>query len=55
MASALDAAAGLASANTRVIIEHARRDAPPAQAGKLVLTRDLSSGDSALAFYVVHS
>jgi len=54
MASALEAAAGLASANTRVIIEHARRDAPPAQVGKLVLTRDLSSGDSALAFYVVN-
>ena len=55
MASALEAAAGLASANTRVIIEHARRDAPPAQVGKLVLTRNLLSGDSALAFYVVHS
>jgi 16S rRNA (guanine966-N2)-methyltransferase len=55
MASALEAAAGLASANTRVVIEHARRDTPPAQVGKLVLTRDLASGDSALAFYVVHS
>ena len=51
MASALAAAAGLATADTRVIIEHARRDAAPAEAGKLRLTRSLSSGDSGLAFY----
>ena len=51
MASALAAAAGIASSDTRVVIEHARRDEPPAEAGKLRLTRSLSSGDSGLAFY----
>jgi 16S rRNA (guanine966-N2)-methyltransferase len=51
MASALAAAAQLASADTRVIVEHAKRDAPPAETGKLRLTRNLSSGDSGLAFY----
>ena len=51
MASALAAAAGLASNDTRVIVEHARRDEPPAEAGKLRLTRSLTSGDSGLAFY----
>ena len=51
MASALTAAAGIASSDTRVVIEHARRDEPPAEAGKLRLTRSLSSGDSGLAFY----
>ncbi len=51
MASALAAAARLASPDTRVVIEHARRDEPPAEAGQLRLTRSLSSGDSGLAFY----
>ena len=51
MASAIAAAAELASSDTRVIVEHARRDAAPAEAGKLRLTRSLSSGDSGLAFY----
>ena len=51
MTSALAAAAELASADTRVIVEHAKRDAPPPEAGKLRLTRNLSSGDSGLAFY----
>jgi 16S rRNA (guanine(966)-N(2))-methyltransferase RsmD len=51
MASALAAAAGIASSDTRVVIEHARRDEPPAEAGTLQLTRTLSSGDSGLAFY----
>ena len=51
MASAIAAAAELAASDTRVIIEHARRDAAPAEAGKLRLTRNLSSGDSGLAFY----
>jgi 16S rRNA (guanine(966)-N(2))-methyltransferase RsmD len=49
--SALATAAGLAAPGTLVVIEHARRDAPPAEAGKLRLTRNLSSGDSGLAFY----
>jgi 16S rRNA (guanine966-N2)-methyltransferase len=51
MATALETAAGLATASTLVVVEHAKRDPPPAQAGSLVLTRDLVSGDSALAFY----
>ena len=51
MAAALAAAARLASPDTRVVIEHARRDAAPAEAGQLRLTRSLPSGDSALAFY----
>jgi 16S rRNA (guanine(966)-N(2))-methyltransferase RsmD len=51
MASALAAAAGIATSDTRVVIEHARRDEPPAEAGQLRLTRSLSSGDSGLAFY----
>jgi 16S rRNA (guanine966-N2)-methyltransferase len=51
MTSALAAAARLASADTQVIVEHAKRDVPPAEAGKLTLTRNLPSGDSGLAFY----
>jgi 16S rRNA (guanine966-N2)-methyltransferase len=53
LASALKTAARLASARTVVIAEHARRDAAPATIGQLVLTRDLVSGDSGLAFYRV--
>jgi hypothetical protein len=34
-----------------VVFEHARRAPAPASIGRLVLTRDLVSGDSALAFY----
>lgn len=34
-----------------LVLEHARRVPPPAQGGRLGLTRDLVSGDSALAFY----
>jgi 16S rRNA (guanine966-N2)-methyltransferase len=49
--AALTAAARLASNGTRVIIEHAKRDPAPAPAGLLVLTRELISGESALAFY----
>ncbi len=51
MASALAAAAGIAASDTRVVIEHARRDEPPPEAGALRLTRSLPSGDSGLAFY----
>ena len=51
--AALNAAERISSSNTRVIIEHATRDPAPAQAGVLVLRRDLRSGDSALAFYTV--
>jgi 16S rRNA (guanine966-N2)-methyltransferase len=34
-----------------VVVEHARRDAAPQEAGRLRLTRQVTSGDSALAFY----
>jgi 16S rRNA (guanine(966)-N(2))-methyltransferase RsmD len=51
LADALERAAALATDGTLVLIEHARRDQAPAAAGTLVLTRDLGSGDSALAFY----
>jgi len=51
MTSALATAARLASPETRVVIEHARRDEPPAEAGQLRLTRSVLSGDSGLAFY----
>ena len=34
-----------------VVLEHARRIAAPDHAGRLTRTRDLRSGDSALAFY----
>lgn len=51
LAKALKTAAELASSHTLVIAEHAKRDKVPANAGPLTLTRDLVSGDSALAFY----
>ena len=51
LTAALTAVAGLAGSNTRVVIEHARRDRAPQQVEALVLTRELSSGDSGLAFY----
>jgi 16S rRNA (guanine(966)-N(2))-methyltransferase RsmD len=49
--AALEHAERLSTAGTRIVVEHAKRDAPPAHAGALVLTRDLVSGDSGLAFY----
>jgi 16S rRNA (guanine966-N2)-methyltransferase len=51
LAAALSAAAAIASDETLVVVEHAKRDVPPAAAGKFTLTRDLVSGDSGLAFY----
>ena len=53
MTRALDAAGAMASADTLVIVEHAKRDPPPEVGGRLALTRDLTSGDSGLAFYRV--
>jgi 16S rRNA (guanine(966)-N(2))-methyltransferase RsmD len=52
LAAALAGAESIASAGTRVVVEHAKRDPAPLRAGTLVLTRDLVSGDSGLAFYV---
>jgi 16S rRNA (guanine966-N2)-methyltransferase len=51
--SALSAAALLSSDDAQVIVEHAKRDAPAKQVGKLTRTRDLVSGDSGLAFYAI--
>jgi 16S rRNA (guanine(966)-N(2))-methyltransferase RsmD len=48
---ALAAADGLTSDATLVVVEHARRDAAPEEAGALIRVRELTSGDSALAFY----
>jgi 16S rRNA (guanine966-N2)-methyltransferase len=53
LTAALATAAEIASAETRVVLEHATRDVPPRRAGHLVLTRDLASGDSGLAFYAL--
>jgi 16S rRNA (guanine966-N2)-methyltransferase len=48
---ALDAAASLVAESGLLVLEHARRDAAPTSATSLVKTRDVVSGDSALAFY----
>lgn len=48
---ALAAADRLAGGGTLVVLEHAARDASPAETGALVRVRELKSGDSALAFY----
>jgi 16S rRNA (guanine(966)-N(2))-methyltransferase RsmD len=51
MIEALEASASLVAPGGLLVLEHARRDgAPPSPTG-LVKTRDLVSGDSALAFY----
>jgi 16S rRNA (guanine(966)-N(2))-methyltransferase RsmD len=51
MAAALETGARLLADTGILIVEHARRDPVPAMAGVLSRTRDLVSGDSALAFY----
>ncbi len=51
MSQALEAAASLVAQNGLLVLEHATRDAAPPSATDLVRTRDLVSGDSALAFY----
>jgi 16S rRNA (guanine966-N2)-methyltransferase len=43
--------ARLLAANGALVLEHARRQASPASAGGLTRTREVTSGDSALAFY----
>ena len=50
-AQALDATQPLASAGTRVVVEHATRHAPPAGPSGLRLTRTVKAGDSAISFY----
>jgi 16S rRNA (guanine(966)-N(2))-methyltransferase RsmD len=41
----------IAAPDAVVILEHARRQAAPERAGRLIRTRELLSGDSALSFY----
>ncbi len=50
-AEALDGVDALVAPDGLVVFEHARRAPVPDQLGRLTLTRDLVSGDSALAFY----
>jgi 16S rRNA (guanine966-N2)-methyltransferase len=50
-AEALDAAGVLAGPDTRVVVEHATRHAPPGERSGLRLTRTVRAGDSALSFY----
>src|SRR5687767_11031884 len=51
MTQALELAAPLVGPGGILVVEHARRDDAPPAAGILSKTRDLISGDSALAFY----
>jgi 16S rRNA (guanine966-N2)-methyltransferase len=53
IATALEAGGRLLADSGILILEHARRDPVPSGAGELTRTRDLVSGDSALAFYGV--
>lgn len=48
---ALAAGARLVAGPTLLVIEHATRDAAPEKTETLVRTRELTQGDSALAFY----
>ena len=50
-AGVLGSAADRLAADGVLVVEHARRDAAPDRAGRLVRTRDVISGDSALSFY----
>jgi 16S rRNA (guanine966-N2)-methyltransferase len=48
---AIEGAAPLVEPQTLLVVEHARRDPAPDSMETLVLTRVLTSGDSALAFF----
>ncbi len=52
LAAALAAAGPIVGPDVLLVIEHARRDASPSEAGGLVRSRVVESGDSALSFYV---
>ena len=47
----LDAAGALLAGDGVVVLEHGRRQPSPESAGRLVRTREVTSGDSALSFY----
>jgi 16S rRNA (guanine966-N2)-methyltransferase len=51
-AEAVRSAAPLVGEHTLLVVEHAKRDAAPESHEGLTRTRELVSGDSALAFYV---
>lgn len=51
LAAALAAIEPLIGEETLLVLEHARRDPAPALHGALERTRELTSGDSSLAFY----
>lgn len=51
MAGVLEAAAPLVAPDGLVVLEHARRDVAPPVTASIVKTRDIHSGDSALAIY----
>jgi 16S rRNA (guanine(966)-N(2))-methyltransferase RsmD len=53
LSAALGAAEPLVTGEALLIVEHAKRDPAPAQTGALRRTRELTSGDSALAFYAL--
>lgn len=47
----LHAVGAIVAAGGVVVLEHARKQSPPAEAGSLRRSRELTSGDSALTFY----
>ena len=51
LSDALASAEPLVGDATLLVIEHATRDPAPGRAGRLARTREVTSGDSALAFY----
>ena len=51
LAAALAAADSVVAGSTLLVIEHARRDPAPERAGALARTREVISGQSALALY----
>lgn len=51
LSEALASAEPLVGDATLLVIEHAKRDPAPERAGPLARTREVTSGDSALAFY----
>jgi 16S rRNA (guanine966-N2)-methyltransferase len=52
LTASIAAAEPLIAPGGLLVLEHARRHPAPAQVGRLRMSRDLLSGDSALAFYL---
>jgi 16S rRNA G966 N2-methylase RsmD len=51
LAAVLAQAADLVAPGGLIVVEHARKHPAPPAAGRLPRTREVASGDSALAFY----